>query len=92
VTGVLNMSLDDSVDIGNVPLERVYAFARSARLDGADAMYISCTNLRSVGMIAALEQDLGIPVISVIQASFWDCLRVTGLKDHLPAFGSLLTR
>lgn len=91
VTGVSNMGLDDSVDIGNVPLERVYAFARAAQLNGADSMYISCTNLRSVGAIAALEQDLGIPVVSAIQASFWDCLRLTGLKDQLPAFGSLLT-
>ena len=91
ITGVRNMGLDDSVAIGNVPLERVYKFARGAELNGAEAMYISCTNLRTVGMISALETDIGIPVISAIQASFWDCMRLTGLPDKLPQFGRLLT-
>ncbi len=91
IASIRNMGLNDSVDIGNVPLERVYHFAREAELNGANAMYISCTNLRTVGMISALETDIGIPVVSAIQASFWDCMRLTGLPDKLPQFGRLLT-
>jgi maleate isomerase len=92
VSSVSNMGLEDSVSIGNVSLERAYEFARAAPSAGAEAMYISCTNLRTVGMIAALEADLGIPVVTAVQASFWDCLRLTHCPDRLPGFGQLLAR
>lgn len=46
-------------------------------------------NLRSVGAIAPLEADLGVPVVSAIQASFWDALRLAGVRDSKAGFGRL---
>jgi len=51
---------------------------------------ISCTNLRTVAVLEALEQDLGKPVISAIQASFWDGLRLAGVRERIPHYGRLL--
>jgi maleate isomerase len=75
--------------IGAVPLERVYEFTRTVAHPDAEAVFISCTNLRTVGAIAALEADLGVPVISAIQASFWECLRTAHLKGGQDGFGCL---
>lgn len=83
------MEIDDDHTIGFVPLERVYDFTRKKVHREADGVFISCTNLRSVGAIAALEQDLGIPVVSAVQATFWDCLRIVGIGDGVHGFGRL---
>lgn len=53
-------------------------------------MFISCTNLASLGVIAALERDLGKPVITSNQACFWACLRRLGLRDAIGGHGKLL--
>ena len=58
-------------------------------LPESDGVFISCTNLRSVGAIATLEADLGVPVVSAIQASFWDALRLAGVRASKPGFGRL---
>lgn len=86
-----SMGIDDDHAIGAVPLDQVYDFTRRHARPEADAIFISCTNLRTVGAIAALEEDLGVPVVSAIQATFWDCLRLAGVGDSPPGFGSLFT-
>jgi maleate isomerase len=89
VLGAHGMGIAEDHDIGNVALERVYDFARRHTEKGSDGIFISCTNLRTVGAIAALEKDLGLPVVTAIQATFWDALRLAGVKDHVRDFGSL---
>ena len=56
----------------------------------ASAIFISCTNFRTVGVIEALEAELGKPVISAIQASFWHCLEAVDVNGARPGYGSLL--
>ena len=38
---------------------------------GVDAVFLSCTNLRTLGIIDDLEQRLGLPVVSSNQALAW---------------------
>ncbi|WP_439813877.1 maleate cis-trans isomerase family protein [Zavarzinia sp. CC-PAN008] len=83
------MEIDDDHGIGFVPLERVYDFARRAADAKAEALFISCTNLRTVGAIEALEQDLNIPVVTAIQSSFWHVLGLAGVRAPVEGFGSL---
>ena len=56
-----------------------------------DAYLLSCTNIRSIEVIADLEQRLGRPVITSNQATLWYCLRVCGLMDVIPGLGRLFT-
>jgi maleate cis-trans isomerase len=37
-----------------------------------------------------MERDLGKPVVSAAAAMMWNALRVAGVPDPLPGFGSLL--
>lgn len=83
------LNLDKDHDIGAVPLESVYEFAKRNCHPESDALFLSCTNWRTVGAIEPLEQDLGIPVISAIQASFWECLRLARVGEGGEGFGRL---
>jgi maleate isomerase len=56
---------------------------------GADGVLIGGTGFRCVGILDALEQELGCPVISANQASLWHCLRLSGIKDGVTGYGGL---
>jgi maleate isomerase len=55
----------------------------------ADALFISCTGLRTRGMVEALERDLGKPVVTSNQALAWASLRAAGVRDALTDRGIL---
>lgn len=87
-----NLGIDTDHALADVPLEQVYDLVRSVDHPDASAIFISCTNFRSVGAIAALEQALGKPVISAVQASFWHCLDVLDVNGAKPGYGRLFDR
>lgn len=63
--------------------------AKEVDSDRAEAVFISCTGFRSVENLEKLEADLGKPVISANQATFADCLRMLGVNEVAPGYGSL---
>lgn len=58
------------------------SFLEAARRLTADpaveALFISCTALRSAGLLARLEDSIGRPVVASNQALCWDSLRLAG--------------
>jgi len=57
-----------------------------------DAVFVSCTSLRVMGLVAELEAEIGMPVVSSNVALFWHLLRLAGVNDtldHLGAIGAL---
>lgn len=85
-----NLGIDKDTELAEVPLEALYDLVCSVDHPDATAIFISCTNFRSVGAIEALEAALGKPVISAIQASFWHCLKIAGVRGAKPGYGRLL--
>ena len=77
--------------IGRVPPESLFRFVRYIDRPEADVVFLSCTNLATVEMIAALEDEVGKPVITSNQATFWNAIRTMGLRDRIEGFGSLLS-
>ena len=65
-------------DIWRVEGDSVAALARSIPREGAHALFLSCTNLPTYDVIAALEAELGIPVLSANLVTMWAALRVLG--------------
>ncbi|MFM7419033.1 MAG: Asp/Glu racemase, partial [Alphaproteobacteria bacterium] len=57
---------------------------------GAHALFISCTAIRSAGLIASLEAELGLPVMTSNQVMAWHALRRLGVADACPGFGRLM--
>ncbi|MFZ8949794.1 MAG: maleate cis-trans isomerase family protein [Alphaproteobacteria bacterium] len=61
-----------------------------ADLGHADAILICGTGFRSVSIIEDLEEKRGLPVVTANQASFWNCLRLSGVNDKILGYGRLL--
>ena len=57
---------------------------------GADGLWITGALMPSAAVVEALEQDLGAPVVSSMQAMAWRSLRLAGVEDKIPGFGRLL--
>lgn len=61
--------------IGDLSEEQSYVLARSVDREDAEAVFLSCTNLPTLGVLGHLEQDLGKPVLSSNLCSAWLALR-----------------
>ena len=62
-----------------------------ANIDAAEAIVLSCTDMRSVEIISRLEAYVGKPVITSNQAMAYEALRLMGIDDPVEGFGQLLT-
>jgi maleate cis-trans isomerase len=69
---------------------RAATLARAADAPDAEAVLLSGTGLPTVGVLDALERELGKPVISSNQAALWRTLAEAGVSDPVPGFGRLL--
>jgi maleate isomerase len=55
-----------------------------SKLEQADAVFISCSNLKSMDQLTRLEAELGVPVVSSNAATLWLGLRRMGVP-HRPS-------
>jgi maleate isomerase len=92
VTRALGGGMVETADIQACAPEVAYARAREVDDARAQAVFISCTAFRTIEIIEPLEAELGKPVITSNQATFADCLRVLGVREVRPGFGSLFAR
>lgn len=83
------MDIRRSVEIGWCSPDTVLQFASDVDTDETDAVFISCTNLRTMTVIDRLEHSLGKPVISSNQAMLWKCLNLMNWEDTVEGIGSL---
>jgi maleate isomerase len=75
-TGVGYLGME--TDIWRVDADSVRRLAHALPRDGADAVFLSCTNLPTYDVIPALETELGMPVLSANLVTMWAALRVLG--------------
>lgn len=61
------------------------------RLD-TDAVFISCTGMRTAAIIDDLETSLGKPVVTANQATLWHAGRLAGVGMGMPERGRLLAK
>jgi maleate isomerase len=59
---------------------------------GADAVFIAGNGQRAVGIIAALEAELGVPVLTANQVLLWASLQVIGASMAVDGYGRVFTR
>jgi len=58
----------------------------------SDALLISCGGFRTLQLIAPLERECGVPVISSMPHALWAGVRLLGLTGAAPGFGTLLSK
>lgn len=90
VLNVKGMQFHASARNRSFPTEQLYREARAADHPESEGLFISCTNFRALGAIELLERDLGKPVVTSNQASFWYALRVLRLSEPIEGYGRLL--
>ena len=94
VVGGDMMGINTNAEMAEIPPAEIAAQARRAAHahPGADALFISCTAIRSAELIAPLEVELGLPVITSNQVMAWHALRRLGLQDKRSDFGRLMAQ
>jgi maleate isomerase len=68
-----------------------YRLAKAVDVPEADGVFISCTGFDVLDVIEALEADLGKPVVTSNQASYWQAFRMAGVHLPIAGYGKLLT-
>jgi maleate cis-trans isomerase len=92
VSAIRGMGLKKSIEMGKVAPGETYRLAKEVvgAAPGAEAILISCGNLRTFEVIDALETDTGLPVITSNQAGLWQTLRMAAINERLWGLGRLL--
>jgi maleate isomerase len=90
VTGGSCLGVDTNTEMARISPDAIAAQVREAASGAhADACFISCTAIRSAGLIEDLEALLGMPVITSNQVLVWHALRTLGVNQHVTGFGQL---
>lgn len=70
VVDTVTFGEEEEAKVARIAPASIMAAARAASI-GAEAIFLSCTNLRTLDIIAPLETELGIPVLSSNQVLAW---------------------
>ncbi|MGJ8616905.1 MAG: maleate cis-trans isomerase family protein [Sulfitobacter sp.] len=80
----------DNYGQGELDPHAVFELGLAADHPDAEAVVLSCTDMRSVECIAKLEAKLGKPVITSNQAMVFQAMQLAGLTEAVPGYGRLL--
>ena len=89
VVRAANFDIELNSDIQRVSPASIHDAALTLDLSGADALFISCTALRTAEVIEGIEQALGKPVVTSNQALTWHALRLAGYDKPMAGLGRL---
>jgi maleate isomerase len=91
VFGSFDVSTEATVVRIDAPSIRSAALAL-VRDTEVDAVFLSCTNLRTLDVISPLESELDMPVLSSNQVLAWHMMELAGLRPGRPAPGRVFAR
>ena len=72
------MGIVRNLDIGLLDAQTAFDVGRQVDRPDADAVMLACGNWSTFGIIDALEQSLGKPVVTTNQVSLWHALKMLG--------------
>ena len=90
VTSNSYFDIHSDIDIGKINKKYLFKVLSKMKLNGAQALFISCTALPASSIIEKLENKLGILVLSSNQTLIWNTLKSIGVKNKINGFGRLL--
>jgi maleate cis-trans isomerase len=77
-------------DVRPTTFDEIIALVRGVDTADAEAIFVSCTDLRALEVVDLLEHELGKPVLTSNQVTLWGILDVLGQRQPLTGFGRLL--
>ncbi|MBI3068532.1 MAG: hypothetical protein HY323_04385 [Betaproteobacteria bacterium] len=90
ILGSAHLGISDSFRLAEPSPAAIYDLAQKAWHPDADALLITCLNLRSHEVVDPLERQWKKPVVTSTQATFWKLLRSAGISDRISGYGRLL--
>ncbi len=91
VLNVAHFNLVDDQEMARLTPEVIRDAVVEIAHPDADAVFVSCTGVRTAEAIKRLEETLGKPVFCSNQCMFWQSLRLSGYDKPVADFGRLLT-
>ena len=85
VAASTSLELNDDQSMAALGQDVIIAHAKNAFDPASEALFISCTALRSLEAIDRIEQAIGAPVVTSNQAALWACLCACGVTAAPPA-------
>ena len=82
-------NIESDIDIGKVDPNYLYEVLSKMDLNGAEALFVSCTALPALSIIDKLEKKLNITVLSSNQTLIWDTLNSIKNKESIKGFGKI---
>lgn len=92
VAAVRDCGIITAAEVGTWGEAEVFALAKEANTEEAEAVLLPDTALHTAAHIPALEAELGKPVLTANQVTVWEALRLTDRRVNAPALGALFTR
>ena len=94
VVALEGLGLEAIGDPGKVTQADLQQFCAGVfkRASKADALLVSCGGLRTLELLAPLESQCGVPVVSSTPHALWAGMRVLGLRVKAPGYGQLLAK
>ena len=71
--------------------EEIVALVRKVDVPRAQAIFVSCTDLRALEVVDELERQIGKPVLTSNQVTLWGILRALKSPARVAGFGRILT-
>lgn len=86
---VMAMQGLDTQNHSAVTNERIEALIAGVDRPETQAIFVSCSNFPTLGIIESMEKKLGKPIVASNQASMWKMLRLVGDKRTIAGAGRL---
>ena len=67
----------------------LYEWVRKHAPSNLEGIFVAGNGFRAIGVIAALEEDLGKPVLTGNQVAFWYALRLAGVGAQVDDYGQV---
>ena len=90
VTSNSYFDISSDINIGKVNNQYLFKVLSKMELNGAQALFISCTALPALSVLDKLEKKLKVMVFSSNQTLIWDTIKNVGVKNKIKGFGKLL--
>ncbi|MDQ0379377.1 maleate cis-trans isomerase family protein [Amycolatopsis thermophila] len=89
VVAMSSEDIDTAAEVGRLSPEAVVELAVAHDHPAADAVLVPDTAMRTLGVLGAIEERLGKPVLTANQVTIWEGLRLTGQVPRCERLGRL---
>lgn len=89
VVAMASEGIDTAAEVGRLTPDAVVDLAVAHDHPGAEAVLVPDTAMRTLGVLGAIEERLGKPVLTANQVTIWEGLRLTGRVPRCEQLGRL---